>query len=140
MELIRSRAMKEIRLTYHQEDGIWWVNSDDVPCFYAAADTFDEARREAREGLSFALESNDFVVCESFDNESQFARTWSGGINDAFIIVNNVAESSTATFPIMSNFQTKLSDILISSISSLKHSSVMDSANSTSFLKMKALA
>jgi predicted RNase H-like HicB family nuclease len=140
MELIRSRAMKEIRLTYHQEDGAWWVDSDDVPGFYAAADTFDEARREAREGLSFALESNDFVVCGSFDDEPQFAQTWSGDTNDAFVIVNNVAKLSTTAFPIMPNFQTKLSDNLISSTSDLKHSSIMDSANSTSFLKTKVLA
>ncbi|MFT8857185.1 type II toxin-antitoxin system HicB family antitoxin [Bifidobacterium aquikefiri] len=132
--------MRAIRLTFHAEDDVWWVDSEDLPGFYAAADTLDEARREAEEGLSFALESDDFATLESFDAESQAAQNWGGSIKNAFTVANNVAESRISAFPPMASVATKSSDDLINSISNLNRSSTAEGKNTYPSGKLKALA
>lgn len=132
--------MKEIRLTYHFEDGIWWADSDSLPGFYAAADTLDEARKEASEGLSFALESDDFVTLESFVGTIQPAKTWGGSIANVYRFENNVASVDTNVVSQIPNSVTKLTDEEISSINGLKQSSLTGNSNTSPSGRMKALA
>ena len=70
--------MRNIELTYHQEDGVWWVDSDDLPGFYAAADTLEDAKEQAKDGLAFALETEDFSTTESFEDPVQLIGARSG--------------------------------------------------------------
>ena len=58
--------MRNIALTYHHEDGVWWVDSDDIPGFYAAADSLEDARKEAKAGVAFALGDDDFSVFDRY--------------------------------------------------------------------------
>lgn len=44
--------MRTARVIYHQEGDGWWAEApDDFPSFFAAADTFDEAKERVWEGL-----------------------------------------------------------------------------------------
>lgn len=44
---------RQVKITYHKEDGAWWAESDDMPGFSAAGDTFAETRKLAREDIPF---------------------------------------------------------------------------------------
>ena len=44
---------RQVNITYHREDGVWWAESDDMPGFSAAGDTFAETRKLAREDIPF---------------------------------------------------------------------------------------
>lgn len=57
--------MERIRVIHHQEDGRWWAESPDVPEWFVAADSYDEAHRLAEEGVRFALDRDD-VSLEHF--------------------------------------------------------------------------
>ncbi|HEV7942081.1 MAG TPA: hypothetical protein VGP17_04695 [Solirubrobacteraceae bacterium] len=54
--------MDRIRVIHHHEDERWWAESPDVPEWFAAADTYLEARRLAEEGIRFALDRDDVVI------------------------------------------------------------------------------
>jgi predicted RNase H-like HicB family nuclease len=47
---------RKVNITYHREDGTWWADSEDMPGFSAAADTFAETRKLAHDGLPFFFE------------------------------------------------------------------------------------
>ena len=44
---------RQVNITYHREDGVWWAESDDMPGFSAAGDTFAETRKNVWEGVDF---------------------------------------------------------------------------------------
>lgn len=46
--------MKNVRVTYHREDGSWWAESPDLEGFSAAADSLGELRLLVSEGAEFA--------------------------------------------------------------------------------------
>jgi predicted RNase H-like HicB family nuclease len=66
--------METIRVIYHHEDQTWWAESPDVAGWTAAADTYDEVRVLAEEGVRFALERDDLVV-EHFVPESALLKS-----------------------------------------------------------------
>ena len=45
--------MRTVSLRYHRGDNAWWADSDDMPGFSAAADTFNAIRKEAWDGVRF---------------------------------------------------------------------------------------
>lgn len=51
-----------VRVIHHHEDGSWWAESPDLPGWFAAADTYAEARQLAEEGVRFELEREDVTV------------------------------------------------------------------------------
>lgn len=57
--------MDRIRVIHHHEDERWWAESPDVPEWFAAADTYLEARRLAEEGIRFAFDRDDVVSSTS---------------------------------------------------------------------------
>lgn len=64
--------MAVIKLIFHHEDGIWWVESPDMPGYTASSDTFNDVHKLAQEGISmFAKEqkmNEKYDVHESLDN------------------------------------------------------------------------
>lgn len=44
---------RQVNITYHREDGVWWAESDDMPGFSTAGDTFAETRKNVWEGVDF---------------------------------------------------------------------------------------
>ena len=44
-----------IRILYHQEPQGWWAESPDIDGWSVAGETYDEVRRLAEDGVSFAL-------------------------------------------------------------------------------------
>ncbi len=56
--------MDSIRVIYHHEDEGWWAESPDVAGWTAAADSYEEVRRLAEEGIPWALERD--VALEHF--------------------------------------------------------------------------
>ncbi len=48
--------MEKIRVIYHEEDGSWWTESPDFPGWVSGADTYEEARKLAEDGIPWALE------------------------------------------------------------------------------------
>jgi predicted RNase H-like HicB family nuclease len=54
--------MRRVRVQYHLDEGSWWADSPDVPGFTAVAETLQELRPLAREGVCFALDEK--VVVE----------------------------------------------------------------------------
>ncbi|MEX1009159.1 MAG: hypothetical protein WD271_15145 [Acidimicrobiia bacterium] len=56
--------MRTVHVDYHEEDGLWWADSPDVPGFSATAEELRELRQLAREGIYHFL---DEVVLVSDD-------------------------------------------------------------------------
>jgi predicted RNase H-like HicB family nuclease len=54
--------MKPVPVVYHRDPAGWWADSPAVPGWSAAADTLDELRKLAEDGVHFALESDDVLV------------------------------------------------------------------------------
>ena len=140
MELVRSKPMKEIKLTYHREDGVWWVDTDDLPGFYAAADTLEEARKEAKEGLAFALGDKDFRTIDSFGSDVQIPQTQGGSLKNGSTIANDARGFKPYVFSYGSNASTQLPAELINSISNLNQSPTLGKQFTYSSGSMKALA
>jgi len=61
-----------IRILYHQEPQGWWAESPDIHGWTVTGETYDEVRRLAEDGASFALASAAEDRGESFD-EVRFA-------------------------------------------------------------------
>lgn len=47
-----------VTVVHHREDGVWWFESADIPGWSGAADSLQEARLLASDGVRFALETN----------------------------------------------------------------------------------
>ena len=62
--------MKKVKIIYHREDGIWWAESDDVPDFSAAADTFHDIRKLALDGIDFTLDGAPTSITEQMEDGS----------------------------------------------------------------------
>lgn len=54
--------MELIRVLYRVEDGSWSARSPDFPGWLAVADTYEECRRFAEEGIPWALERDDIQL------------------------------------------------------------------------------
>ena len=64
---------EDVTVVYHYEDGLWWVESPDVPEYSGGGNTFVEVRARAREGLAFVLE-RPVTLDERFDEAARAAR------------------------------------------------------------------
>lgn len=64
--------MRTVTVTFHQEMGTWWLESDDMPGYIAGGDSLEEVRSLLQEGLPiyFEDEAGPFEVIERFDSES----------------------------------------------------------------------
>lgn len=47
---------------YHYEDGTWWAESPEVPRWSVAAETFEETKTLAEEGIPFATDRDDWQL------------------------------------------------------------------------------
>lgn len=56
--------MRQVTVSFHNEDGVWWAESDDLPGFSAAADTREELVSLVRDGVAFHLGHKAFVIVE----------------------------------------------------------------------------
>ncbi len=43
--------MRSVTVRYHQEDGAWWAETDDLKTFSAAGDSYEEVRDRVRTAL-----------------------------------------------------------------------------------------
>ena len=67
---------RQVNITYHGEDGVWWAESNDMPGFSAAGDTFAETRKLAREDIPFFFDDNEPTTIREFlDNGTEVVRT-----------------------------------------------------------------
>jgi predicted RNase H-like HicB family nuclease len=64
--------MVEITVEYHEEDGLWWAESDQVPGWAAGGSSQDEVRARVREGLRFFLNDDVVVIVEARHAEGGF--------------------------------------------------------------------
>ena len=55
-------TMEPIRVLHYPVEDTWCSESPDIPRWMAVADTFDEARQLAEEGVRFALERDDVTI------------------------------------------------------------------------------
>ncbi|MBX6391227.1 MAG: DUF1902 domain-containing protein [Frankia sp.] len=56
--------MDEIAVVYHEEDGLWWAESGDVPGWAAGGDSLTQVRERVRDGLRFFLGRDDIAIDE----------------------------------------------------------------------------
>jgi predicted RNase H-like HicB family nuclease len=61
-----------VRVLYHHEPDGWWAGSPDIDGWSVAGDSYEEVRRLAEDGVSFALASAAEDRAEAFD-EDKFA-------------------------------------------------------------------
>jgi len=54
--------MKPVPVVYHHESAGWWADSPLIPGWSATAETLDELRALAEDGVRFALEDDDVLV------------------------------------------------------------------------------
>ena len=54
--------VETVRVIHRREADTWWSESPDIPRWTAVADTFEEVRRLAEEGVRFALDRDDLIV------------------------------------------------------------------------------
>ena len=54
--------MRNVRVQYQQDEDTWVAMSPDIDRWTAIADTLDEVRQLAEEGVRFALERDDVIV------------------------------------------------------------------------------
>lgn len=75
--------MVEITVEYHEEDGLWWAESEQVSGWVAGGDTREQARERVREGLRF-IHGEDVIIDERFPdlvNDLQVSATGVGLIS-----------------------------------------------------------
>lgn len=121
--------MRNIKLTYHDEDGVWWFESADLPGFSAVGNTLEEARQQAKEGLAFALGTEDFSIIENSDDSVGLAKTWSGALINNLHITNNVKELDSSIFWSPSKNTQELSGKMTKTVNALVKSSVTKDPN-----------
>jgi hypothetical protein len=57
------RSMRSVRVRYEQDEDTWVATSPDLEVHWIAiADSYDEVRQLAEEGVRFALERDDVTV------------------------------------------------------------------------------
>jgi predicted RNase H-like HicB family nuclease len=61
-----------VRVLYHHEAEGWWAESPDIEGWSVAGESYEEVRRLAEDGVSFALASTAEDRGEAFD-EDEFA-------------------------------------------------------------------
>jgi predicted RNase H-like HicB family nuclease len=61
-----------VRVLYHHEADGWWAESPDIDGWTVAGETYEEVRRLAEDGVSFALASQADDGGEGFD-EGRFS-------------------------------------------------------------------
>jgi len=52
----------EVRVIYQPDEDTWTATSPEIPDWVVVADTFEEARRLAEDGVRFALDRDDIEV------------------------------------------------------------------------------
>ena len=60
--------MKQVVVTYREEEGSIWADSPDVEGFVAVGETLEEVRALVFEGLPFYLEDNDLILLEEWED------------------------------------------------------------------------
>ena len=60
--------MKQIIVTYREEEGSIWADSADVDGFVAVGETLEEVRALVFEGLPFYLEYDDLTIFEEWED------------------------------------------------------------------------
>ena len=63
-----------VRVLYHHEPEGWWAESPDIDGWSVTAESYEEVRRLAEDGVSFALASAAEDRGESFDEEQLAAQ------------------------------------------------------------------
>ena len=58
-----------VRILYHQEPNGWWAESPDLDGWSVAGETYEDVRRLAEDGVSFALAAAAEDRGEAFDEE-----------------------------------------------------------------------
>lgn len=76
--------MRQITLVIHHEEGTWWAESSELPGFSAAAESLEELRREATDGIAFHLDDEPFVVSETMSDADQPKVWWRVFSTDGF--------------------------------------------------------
>jgi len=78
--------MRQIAVTYHQEQGSWWAESDDLDGYTAAANSFSDLRQLVIEGVDFYVNGEPHVLAERLESGADLlgpasraggSRTWS---------------------------------------------------------------
>ena len=64
-----NRNVECVKIVYHHEDGIWWAESDNMPGFYAAGNTFGEVRKNVRSGVDFYFDDGLPRVLEEYTED-----------------------------------------------------------------------
>jgi predicted RNase H-like HicB family nuclease len=54
--------MDTVSVVYHHDPEAWWADSPDLPGWTATAETLDELRALADEGVRFSLDRDDVIV------------------------------------------------------------------------------
>ncbi len=54
--------MEIVHVVYHHDPKAWWADSPSVPGWTATAETLDELRRLAEDGVRFALDRDDMLI------------------------------------------------------------------------------
>jgi predicted RNase H-like HicB family nuclease len=60
--------MKQIVVTYREEEGSVWADSADLDGFVAVGETLEEVRGLVFEGLPFYLEDDDLTIFEEWED------------------------------------------------------------------------
>lgn len=63
------KAAVSVRILYHHEPEGWWADSPDIDGWSVAGDSYEEVRRLAVDGVSFAAASTAEDRGETFDEE-----------------------------------------------------------------------
>ena len=63
------RQAVTVRILYHQEPNGWWAESPDLDGWSVAGETYEDVRRLAEDGVSFALAAAAEDRGEAFDEE-----------------------------------------------------------------------
>ncbi|MBX3194728.1 MAG: DUF1902 domain-containing protein [Microbacteriaceae bacterium] len=87
--------MRQIRVTYHREDGSWWADSDEIAGFTAAAGTLAKLRELTAEAANFYLDEP-VALDEYLDSGARLDAPWRAffsGLPSA--IVDNKAPQAT---------------------------------------------
>ena len=87
---------REIHIRYHYEpDGTWWADSPDLERFTAAAGSFDEVRRQAREGAGFFAGEPAMVVEEGIPEGARPQLPNAGDVQRVVVVVQGILSHAT---------------------------------------------
>lgn len=83
--------MRQITVIYHQEDGVWWAETSDLPGFSSAADSVGELRKLTHEGISIALDGAPHMILEVSASQPAVPTQQAAGASSV--------QASTPSFP-----------------------------------------